>query len=184
MSFDPDLYTITIRKEIVDGEVCYVGKVAEFQNVSAYEDTYDAALTTIRDVLTTIAIIADKKKQSLPAPMANEVETPSGRITLRMPRSLHAKVLRRAEYDEVSANQVINTAITEYITGVDVASKVADVMRQATEAQIDAMTTYVTQSDSLTFSMPEPNWWQYGGAVKSAHFAGSDRAILRSRKPS
>ena len=40
MNFDPDS-SITIRRENVDGDFLYVGRVAEFQNITAYEETFE-----------------------------------------------------------------------------------------------------------------------------------------------
>jgi len=160
MTFDPDIYTITIRKETVDGETCYVGRVAEFQNVSAYEDTHEAALTTIRNVLTAIASLAKDKGQALPAPQTELDEIPSGRITLRMPRSLHAKVLKRAKHEDTSANQIINIAIAEYITGIDIAERAVEIIRDSTENNI-SYTKYVVQTDSQHISFTDNNtMWQ------------------------
>jgi predicted RNase H-like HicB family nuclease len=183
MTFDPDTYTITIRKEIVDGQACYVGKVTEFQNVSAYEDTYEEALTTIRDVLTAIAKSAERKGQPLPVPQGETGENPSGRITLRMPRSLHAKVLRRAEQDETSANQVINTAIAEYTSEMDATSKIAEIIRNTIENHAP-MTTYVTR-ESVMFNMAEPEMWHgFHGTQKSSPARASNRKSGYGRKPS
>lgn len=159
MTFDPDIYTITIRKETVDGETCYVGSVAEFQNVSAYEDTYDAALAIIRDVLTTIAMVAKEKGQQLPAPRTESDEIPSGRITLRMPRSLHAKVIRRAEVDETSANQIINIAVAEYLSQISTAEKATEIIRNAVEMNI--ATIHVTRHDTYLPDVEEAGAW-YG----------------------
>ncbi len=158
MKFDPDIYTITIRKEAVDGETCYVGSVAEFQNVSAYEDTYDAALATIRDVLTTIAMVAKETGQQLPVPRTETDDVPSGRITLRMPRSLHAKVIKRAEVDETSANQIINIAVAEYLSQLSTAEKATEIMRNAAEKNI--ATIHVIRRATYASDMAAVGHWQ------------------------
>lgn len=121
MNFDPDIYTITIRKESVDGEVYYVGRVAEFMNVTAYEESYDDALTIIRNSLCEIAEQAIEAGRSLPSPMAECCSEPSGRLTLRMPRALHARLNAQALSDDVSANQLVNLALSEYLTGATIA---------------------------------------------------------------
>lgn len=158
MKFDPDIYSITIRKEAADGETCYVGSVAEFQNVSAYEDTYEAALATIRDVLTTIAMVAKEKGQQLPSPRTETDEIPSGRITLRMPRSLHAKVIKRAEVDETSANQIINIAVAEYLSQLSTAEKATEIMRNAAEKSI--ATIHVIRRDTYASDVEAVGIWQ------------------------
>lgn len=117
MNFDPDVYTITIRKETVDGDVYYVGRVAEFMNVTAYEDSYEDALAIVRNSLCEIAAQAAEAGRQLPLPMAESCSEPSGRLTLRMPRALHARLNAQSLTDDVSANQLVNLAISEYLTG-------------------------------------------------------------------
>lgn len=173
MTFDPDLYTITIRKETDDGETCYVGTVAEFRNVSVYEDTHEAALAAIRDVLTTIAKMAEETGQPLPAPQAESGESPSGRITLRMPRSLHAKVIRRAEQDDTSANQVINIAVAEYLSTIDTAQRAVEIIRSAA---MKPATTIVLQKEITSFSVEEEAWH----GKPNVHVRAPSRTSLRS----
>ena len=43
MKFDPETYLITIRKEEIDDEILYVGRVAEFPNISVYEEDFVTA---------------------------------------------------------------------------------------------------------------------------------------------
>ena len=43
MKFDPESYSITIRKEEIDNEILYVGRVAEFPNISVYEENFETA---------------------------------------------------------------------------------------------------------------------------------------------
>lgn len=126
MKFDPDIYTITIRKEDVDGDIYYVGRVAEFLNVTAYENTYEDALAVIRSALREIASRATETGKALPRPMSECSTDPSGRMTLRMPRSLHARLNAQAQIDEMSANQLINLAVAEYLTGTAVVQMAAD----------------------------------------------------------
>ena len=126
MKFDPDIYTITIRKEDVDGDIYYVGRVAEFLNVTAYEDSYEEALAVVRDALCEIASRAAETGKELPRPISECASEPSGRMTLRMPRSLHARLNAQAQSDEMSANQLVNLAVTEYLTGSGVVQIAAE----------------------------------------------------------
>lgn len=135
MNFDPDSYTITIRKEMVDGDLYYVGRVAEFMNVTAYENSYEDALAIIRNSLSEIAKRAAETGRVLPAPMPASCPEPSGRLTLRMPRTLHARLNAQAVADDVSANQLVNIAIVEYLTGSAIteiaSSKIARVIDES-----------------------------------------------------
>lgn len=115
MIFDPDLYTITIRKEDVDGDLLFVGRVAEFPNISAYEETYEDARSILLDGITTLKTIADEEKKSFPLPDPSLAEEFSGRPSLRLPKSLHAKIARLAEKEGVSLNTCLVAAVATYV---------------------------------------------------------------------
>lgn len=115
MSFDPDNYSISIRKENIDGEMFYVGRVAEFPNLCAFEDTFDAAREILKDAIVTVKRIADESGEVLPQPFSSYANDYSGRITLRIPKTLHAKIDRLASQEAVSVNQFLNTAIATYV---------------------------------------------------------------------
>ncbi|MCP5246866.1 MAG: hypothetical protein H6937_13310 [Burkholderiales bacterium] len=68
MKFDPEAYTITIRKEEIDDEILYVGRVAEFPNISVYEEDFETARNLIIDAIQTLKKIADQNKTELPQP--------------------------------------------------------------------------------------------------------------------
>jgi len=157
MSFDPDVYTITIRKENIDDEVYFVGRVAEFPNISAFENSHEEALEIIRGSLTTVARHAQETGRPLPQPEPANEEA-SGRITLRMPKGTHAKVNQRALFDDTSATQLINTAIACYLgeaSALDtVYQKIVTTVQQGLQDQqrihlqhITRLTTRVGQPD-------------------------------------
>lgn len=54
MKFDPEAYTITIRKEEIDDEILYVGRVAEFPNISVYEEDFETARHLVIDAIQTL----------------------------------------------------------------------------------------------------------------------------------
>jgi predicted RNase H-like HicB family nuclease len=115
MIFDPDSYTITIRKEKIDDELLYVGHVAEFQNISAYEETYEEARSILIDAIETLKLMADKEGAAFPDPLPPLSEEYSGRPSLRLPKSLHAKIAKVAERDGVSLNTCLVDAVSAYV---------------------------------------------------------------------
>lgn len=115
MDFNADNYTITIKRTLIDDEVQYVGRVAEFQNIVAYEDTHEDALALLRDAICTLKTIADEKKQPFPQPINFQDTEYSGRVTLRIPKSLHAKLDHLAKAEEVSLNQLMVTGLATYV---------------------------------------------------------------------
>lgn len=124
MIFDSEAYTITIRKEQADGEVLYVGRVAEFPNISAYEDSFESARALVLDAIRTLKKIADETQVEFPLPYPVLSEGFSGRVTLRLPKTLHAKVSRIAEQEDVSVNQYLVTAVAYYVGETEGVSKV------------------------------------------------------------
>lgn len=128
MIFDPDTYTITIRKENVDGDIYFVGRVAEFPNISAYEDTFEDAHSMVIDAINTLKTIADREGVAFPDPSpVSEVEY-SGRVTLRLPKTLHARLDRMANEEGVSLNQLIVTAVATYTGEADGLARAAKVV--------------------------------------------------------
>lgn len=68
MKFDPEAYTITIRKEEIDDEILYVGRVAEFPNISVYEEDFTTARNLVIDAIQTLKKIADESHTKFPLP--------------------------------------------------------------------------------------------------------------------
>jgi len=124
VKFDPESYTITIRKEEDDGEILYVGRVAEFPNISAFEDTFEATRSLVIDSIQTLKKIADEAQVDFPFPYPAPSDEFSGRVTLRLPKSLHAKVSRMAAQDDISVNQYLVAAVATYVGETDGISKV------------------------------------------------------------
>ncbi len=112
--FDPEEYTISVRKERIDGDLFYVARVGEFPNLAAFEETPEEARAVILDAISALQEVAAEKSEELPAPSSMEQEAFSGRFTLRLPKSLHAKMYRLAEREGVSLNQLFVTAIAGY----------------------------------------------------------------------
>ncbi|MGB7815848.1 MAG: toxin-antitoxin system HicB family antitoxin [Methylotenera sp.] len=114
MNFDPEAYTLTIRKELIDNELIYVGKVAELPDVVAFEDTYEEAHQILLDTISSLQEIADEQNRTFPAPFETEDEY-SGRVTLRFTKSLHKSASLMAEREGVSLNQFLNTIVAEAV---------------------------------------------------------------------
>lgn len=119
MKFDPESYSITIRKEDCDGEILYVGRVAEFPNISSFEETYEAAHALVIDSIITLKKIANEANAEFPLPYPALSDEFSGRVTLRLPRSLHAKVSMIATQEDISVNQYLVAAIATHVGEVD-----------------------------------------------------------------
>ncbi len=129
IEFDPDAYTIMIRKEKIDNEVYYVGRVAELPNITAFESTYDDARTIVIDAIQTFKAIAIETDTEFPLPYPALSDEFSGRITLRVPKSLHAKISFNATQENVSVNQYLTTAIATYVGESEGISKIRTMLK-------------------------------------------------------
>jgi predicted HicB family RNase H-like nuclease len=109
-------YGIFVRLVAREGEEMYEARVAELPDVVAFGGSYSEAYESAIEAIEGLQEMFAEKGKSLPQPEAEETDF-SGRITLRMSRSLHATVHRRASRDDVSLNQWIVEAIACRIDG-------------------------------------------------------------------
>lgn len=109
-------YGISVRLVIRDDEEMYEARVAELQDVVAFGDTYADAYASAIEAVSGLQEMFAEKGKAFPLPEIEETEF-SGRVTLRMSKSLHAAVHRRASVDCVSLNQWIVEAIACRIDG-------------------------------------------------------------------
>lgn len=141
MTFDPESYSITIRKEDCDGEILYVGRAAEFPNISSFEETYEAAHALVIDSIMALKKISDEANAEFPLPYPAPSDEFSGRVTLRLPRSLHAKVSMIATQEDISVNQYLVAAIATHVGEVDgIGRVVSEAGKMLGQIVTDAMT--------------------------------------------
>lgn len=99
-------YGISVRLVRRDGEETYEARVTELPDVVAFGATYSEAYETALESIEGLQEQFAEMGRDFPAPEVLETEF-SGRITLRMSKSMHAAVHRRASVDGVSLNQWI-----------------------------------------------------------------------------
>ena len=103
-------YGISVRLVVRGGEEMYEARVSELQDVLAFGGTYSEAYESAIEAVTGIQEMFAEKGKSLPPP-EQEVADFSGRVTLRMSKSLHQCVHEKAARDGVSLNQWIVEAV-------------------------------------------------------------------------
>ncbi|EGR0148633.1 TPA: toxin-antitoxin system HicB family antitoxin [Vibrio alginolyticus] len=111
-NFDPEFYSISVRKENVEGESLYVARVAEFPDVMEFADSYQDAHELALDTISTAYELCKEQDIPFPEPMDMKEDLASGRVTLRMPRTLHSRLISLAELEDVSLNQYIVSALS------------------------------------------------------------------------
>jgi hypothetical protein len=113
MKIDPYAYNITVRRAEVEGEVCFEARVKELPDLIEYADTAEEAYALAVDGIETTAEIMAEKGRAMPA-AAIPAEDFSGRVTLRLPRSLHRALAETSEDEGVSLNQHLVNILSYY----------------------------------------------------------------------
>lgn len=169
---DSELYTISVRKELIEGEVFYVARVAELPDVEEYGDTFlearELALETI-DVSYELCI---KENIPFPKPVDLEIITNvSGRVTLRLPKSLHAKLATEALKEEISLNQYLVSSlsltygqcqVSESIL-TELKSSFTGIKNEIHRYQKVAATYLLKEHVKVFYEKQQPNWAQIQG---------------------
>ena len=109
-------YGITIRRVIEEGEACFEARVRELPDVVEYADSHEEAYELAIDTIETTEEALKENGRAMPQPLA-PADDFSGRITLRVPRTLHRALVSLAEDEGVSLNQQI-VAVLSYYVGV------------------------------------------------------------------
>jgi len=112
--FNAEEYTISVRKERMDGDVYWVARVEELPDIMEFGDTREDAYNLAIDTLTVGQEMCLAEGTAFPAPKVFQESNVSGRVTLRLPKSVHANCIQRAEEEGVSLNSYILTCITSY----------------------------------------------------------------------
>ncbi|PKM21141.1 MAG: hypothetical protein CVV11_06705 [Gammaproteobacteria bacterium HGW-Gammaproteobacteria-15] len=113
--FDPEMYTISVQKVVIDKDVLYVAKVAELSDVQEYADTESEARALAIDTICTAYAMFEEQGLIFPEPNLADETPVSGRLTLRMPKSVHSQLIKEANKEDASLNQVVLTALTSYL---------------------------------------------------------------------
>ena len=88
-------------------------RVEELPGCAATGPTPEEAVARVRSLMTTWFADALDTDQEIPEPRADEL--PSGKLLVRMPRTLHADLARAADGEGVSLNQLIVGALTSAV---------------------------------------------------------------------
>lgn len=105
-------YNIIVR--YVVAEECYEAKVLELPDTAEYADTYQEAYELAIDTIEATAAAMEEKGKKMPTPHIPAESDYSGRVTLRLPKSLHAAMVHISEQEETSLNQMICSIVAAY----------------------------------------------------------------------
>lgn len=123
--FDPHNYTITVKRVLEDGEPLFKATVKELPHVAEYGDSYNDVYELAIDTIESLYGMAGDMGHPFPDPV-DDNENFSGRVTLRLPKSLHRSASNMADAEGVSLNQFLVTTIAERIGGVQMYKMAAE----------------------------------------------------------
>lgn len=112
---DPHAYNITIRRGNFEDEECFEARVKELPDLSEYADSYEEAYQLAIDAIRTTAEVLAEKGRGLPQPQVI-ADDYSGRITLRLPKSLHRAMVEASIEEAISLNQYVVNVLS-YFSG-------------------------------------------------------------------
>jgi predicted RNase H-like HicB family nuclease len=107
-----------VRRLLPDPEQGYTATIQEFQGCVAEGDTADEALANLEAAAEAWLQVSLSNGREIPEPV--DFDGYSGKIALRIPRSLHRQVAELSAMEGCSINQVLNTAIASYVSGKSV----------------------------------------------------------------
>jgi predicted HicB family RNase H-like nuclease len=79
--------------------------IEEIPSLSAFDKCRTGAIKMLEDIFNDYKEIQEEDNEPLPEPFGNRKY--SGKLTLRLPKTLHQQLVERAKEDDVSINQEI-----------------------------------------------------------------------------
>jgi len=86
-----------------DEDEGYIAIVPDLPGCSAFGETEEDALREVRNAVKSYLCALKAERRPIPAP--SSIPSASGKITLRMPKSLHARLALESKTEGVSLNQ-------------------------------------------------------------------------------
>ena len=153
---NPHAYNITVRETVFECETLFEARVKELPDVCEYAESASEAYDLAIDTIETAAVMFAEHGKSFPSP-ATPQDDFSGRVTLRLPKSLHRTLARDAENDGVSLNQHLVTTLTHNMGfRIALGPGWAPVSRSIVAYRISgtAMTKTIKGSECKQFQLP------------------------------
>src|SRR5690625_314600 len=113
MAIDAQAYNIIVRRGVFEGETLYEARVKELPDLDEYAETHAEAYELAVDAIETTAAIMAERGRAIPDP-SEPADEYSGRVTLRIARSLHRALAETAGEEGVSLNHYMVNVLTYY----------------------------------------------------------------------
>lgn len=128
------------RRLVPDETQGYTASIQEFPGCFAEGDTAEDALRNLDNAAASWITVSILNGREVRDPI--DFAGCSGKVALRIPRSLHKEVAELAELENCSINQVLTAAIASYVSGKHVMHQVAQSLKSfmptANHINIDA----------------------------------------------
>ena len=98
-------YTYEIRKMDDESGQYYYGKVLELDGCQSTADTYEELEVSLKEAIE--GYIETKLESGHEVPLPFDVKDFSGKLVVRMPKTLHKDLVLKAEKEGVSLNQLL-----------------------------------------------------------------------------
>ena len=110
-------YQIVLSELSADDGGGFLATVPDLPGCMADGETVGEAAEEARDAIRAYLNAFEEEGKEFPAP-ARQTATDdvSGKFQVRLPKSLHAKLKRMAEEEDVSLNQLMNVLVAESVT--------------------------------------------------------------------
>lgn len=96
-----------------DDDQGFIAVAPDLPGCSAFGETQEEAVVQLRDAIEAWQLAAQNAGNPIPEPSKPQSDDlPSGKILLRLPRSLHALLVERAKRENVSLNQHLVFVLT------------------------------------------------------------------------
>lgn len=96
-----------------DEDEGFIAVATDLPGCSAFGETQEEAVAELRDAIDAWQLAASNAGNPIPDPSKPQLDDlPSGKILLRLPRTLHAQLIERAKYENVSLNQHLVFVLT------------------------------------------------------------------------
>lgn len=116
-----------------DEDACFVATAPELQGLSAFGETQEEAITEFKVVGELYVESLEESGEDVPEPYT--LDSFSGQLRLRMPKSLHAKLSSCAKQEEVSLNMLIVSRLSEWSGQKDLAKTLEKIINKVTVFQ-------------------------------------------------
>jgi predicted RNase H-like HicB family nuclease len=159
-----------------DEDEGFIAIAPDLPGCSAWGDTKIEALTELDAAIAVWIEASIAAGNPIPAP-SNPAEEQQfgGKILVRTPRSLHAKLVRGAKRENVSLNQYIVYLLTELDTKNSIEHKLSEIINEAEEKTINYYRLYAGVTSQTIGTFADDRIIKYGTHV---HFSGNPEKFL------